>query len=137
MKKYTLLFITLLTLTATGFNIAPAYAWNPFGDACQELENANISDNEKADSIACNTKTTTNPVSGPNGVLMSITNAIALVAGIIAVIIIIIGGLQFVTSGGDSSKSTNARRAIIYAVVGIVVIVIARSIVAFVITKMV
>ncbi len=59
----------------------------------------------------------------------------ALVMGIIAVVIIIIAGLTIATSGGDSSKLTRARENIIYASVGLAVIVFARLLVRFVLDK--
>jgi hypothetical protein len=62
-------------------------------------------------------------------------NIFAIVMGIIAVFMIIIAGLTIATSGGDSSKIGKARDSIIYASVGLAVIVFARILVQFVIER--
>ena len=48
---------------------------------------------------------------------------------------IIIGGIKYVTSNGDSSGVTSAKNTILYAVVGLVVAVMAYTIVNFVLTN--
>ena len=58
---------------------------------------------------------------------------LSIVTGIIAVIMMIVGGLKFITSGGDASAVTSARNTIIYAVIGIVIAVLAQVFVQFVI----
>jgi hypothetical protein len=45
---------------------------------------------------------------------------------------IIVGGLRYVTSGGDASSTKAARDTILYAVVGLVIAVMAFAIVNFV-----
>lgn len=52
--------------------------------------------------------------------------------GVIAVIIIIIAAIQYITSGGDSQKVAKAKDTIIYALVGLVVAILAFVIVNFV-----
>ena len=56
-----------------------------------------------------------------------------IVAGIVAVIAIIIGGIRYTTSGGESSNISAAKDTILYAVVGLVVVVMAAAITDFVI----
>ncbi len=55
------------------------------------------------------------------------------VAGIVAVIFIIKGGFEYVISRGDPGKTQKAMRSVIYAVVGLVVVLLAATITAFVI----
>lgn len=55
------------------------------------------------------------------------------VAGIVAVIIIIIGGIRYAASGGDASGIQSAKNTIMYAIVGLVVIIMAAAITSFVI----
>ena len=55
--------------------------------------------------------------------------------GIVAVIMIIVGGFKYITSGGESSKVSGAQSTILYAVVGLVVVVLAQIIVHFVLNK--
>lgn len=70
---------------------------------------------------------------GDSGVFKTITNVMLFVIGAISVIMLIIGGIRYVLSGGDSSAITAAKNTILYAVVGIVVAILAFAIVNFVI----
>ncbi len=56
-----------------------------------------------------------------------------IVAGIVAVIVIVIGGIRYTTSGGDASGVKAAKDTILYAVVGLVVVIMAAAITDFVI----
>lgn len=66
-------------------------------------------------------------------VVQNILNVIIGITGIIAVIFIIIGGVQYMTSAGDAGKAKKARDTILYAVIGLVVVILAFAIVNFVI----
>ncbi len=57
------------------------------------------------------------------------------VIGVISIVTIMLGGLRFVNSNGDASKVAQARNTIIYAVVGLVIVVLAQAIVQFVLKK--
>jgi hypothetical protein len=74
-------------------------------------------------------------ISGNNGIVLKAANLVAIIAGITAVIMIMVGAFQYLTSAGDTGKVTSGKNIIIYALVGLVVIVIARTIVGFVIDK--
>ena len=58
---------------------------------------------------------------------------IYIVAGFVAVIVIIIGGIRYATSAGDSSSVQSAKNTVQYAVIGLVVIIMAAAITDFVI----
>lgn len=70
---------------------------------------------------------------GTAGTFSTITNVLLFIIGAIAVIMIVIGGLRYVISGGDSSQITAAKNTILYAIVGIVVAILAYAAVNFVI----
>jgi hypothetical protein len=70
---------------------------------------------------------------GDNGVFKTITNVLLFVIGAISVIMLIIGGIRYVVSGGDSAAVTSAKNTILYAVVGIIVAILAYALVNFVI----
>jgi hypothetical protein len=59
----------------------------------------------------------------------------SLVVGIIAVIMIIIGGVKYITSGGDAGNVTGAKNTILYAIIGLIVVALAQTIVYFVLDK--
>lgn len=67
--------------------------------------------------------------------IRNITNTLLLAVGVISVIMIIIGGIRYALSGGDESGVKSAKDTILYAVVGIVVSLLAYAIVNFVIGR--
>ncbi len=71
---------------------------------------------------------------GEVGVFRSITNVLLFLIGAISVIMLIIGGLRYVVSGGDSTAVQNAKNTILYAIVGIIVAILAYAAVDFVIS---
>ena len=79
--------------------------------------------------------------SDPNGVSLNsvigtIVNIFSFVIGVVAVIMIIVAGYRYVVSGGDSSKVSTARSTITYALVGIVIAVMAQGLVRFVLNNL-
>jgi hypothetical protein len=72
---------------------------------------------------------------GEQGIFRTITNVLLFIIGAISVIMLIIGGIRYVVSGGDSAAVTGAKNTILYAIVGIVVAVLAYALVNFVITS--
>ena len=66
-------------------------------------------------------------------VVINILNAIITVLGLVAVVVIIYGGIQYMTSTGDAGKVKKAKDTILYAVIGLIVCVLAFAIVNFVI----
>lgn len=62
-----------------------------------------------------------------------IIGQILLLAAALAVIVIIYGGIRYVISQGESSHLTAAKNTILYAVVGLIVSLLAYAIVQFVI----
>jgi hypothetical protein len=67
-----------------------------------------------------------------NDIIASAINLFSVVVGIVAVIMIIVGGFKYITSGGDSGNITSAKNTIVYAVIGIIIVVLAQVIVKFV-----
>ncbi len=75
------------------------------------------------------------PTTTGNQVLANGLNIAYFVAGTMAVIVIILAGFSFVTSGNDPGAVTKAKNAILYAVIGLVVILSAFVITQFVIGR--
>lgn len=67
-----------------------------------------------------------------DSVIKTIVNLLGIVAGILAVIMIIVAGIKYITSSGDSSKITSAKNALVYALVGLVIVALSQVIVRFV-----
>ena len=75
---------------------------------------------------------------GDAGTLVStITNALLFIIGAISVIMIIVGGIRYVISNGDSTQITAAKNTILYAVIGLVIAVLAYAIVRFVVDNLI
>jgi hypothetical protein len=58
------------------------------------------------------------------------------IAGAIALIVITVAGLQFVLSQGEPQKIAKARNTILYAIVGLVICILAFNIVGFVVGEL-
>lgn len=69
---------------------------------------------------------------GNGGIFSEITNVLLFAIGAIAVIMIVIGGLRYVISGGDAKQVDAAKNTILYAIIGIVVALLAYAAVGFV-----
>lgn len=67
------------------------------------------------------------------GIFAVITNTLIYLIGAISVIMVIVGGLRYVLSNGDPKAAEGGRNTILYAVIGIVVSLMAYAIVNFVV----
>ncbi len=70
---------------------------------------------------------------GDAGVFSKISSVLLFIVGAIAVIMIVIGGLRYVISGGDATQVQSAKNTILYALVGIIVAILAYAAVNFVV----
>lgn len=129
--KLLILSIISLGLMLVPTVAAPVFAAvDPTAGVCDSLSAA-----QKAANPVC-TASSNDPVTGKNGIIMTIANLVAYFAGGIAIIMIIFAAFRIVKSSGDSGKITQARETILYAIVGLIVIVLARVIVGLVISKL-
>lgn len=67
------------------------------------------------------------------GGIKTAVNTMLFVLGIASVIVIIVAGFQYVFSAGNPQSTTRAKDTILYAVIGLVVAILAYAIVNFVI----
>lgn len=113
-----------LMLVPAGLVVAPAYA-----DTASKQK---VCEGIDVTGTSC---TAPGEDTGISGLVGAIVNILSLIVGIAAVIMLIIGGLKYVTSGGDSNAISSAKNTILYALVGVVVAVLAQFLVHFVINK--
>ena len=73
------------------------------------------------------------PKASEGDVIKAILNIVYFLMGVIAVIVIIIAGLRYTTSNGTPAQITAAKNQILYAIIGIIVILSAFAITNFVI----
>lgn len=71
-----------------------------------------------------------------NDTVANVINILLFVVGAGAVIMLIIGAIRYVVSGGDQQAVAGAKNTILYAIIGIVVAVLAFAIVNFVLREL-
>jgi len=67
-----------------------------------------------------------------NHIIANAVNILSILIGIVAVVMIMVGGFKYITASGDSSKLGSAKSTILYAIIGLVIVALAQSIVHFV-----
>lgn len=63
--------------------------------------------------------------------LQTIASVVFGIMGVVAVMIIVIAGVKFIISRGDPQATATARRAILYSVIGLIVLILSFGIVTF------
>ena len=104
------------------------------------VANAQIADNVCKGLLSTETGTSDceEDVNGDNsfaGLAKRIINIFSIVVGAVSVVMIIIGGFRYIISGGDSNGVSGAKNTILYAIVGLVIVLFAQVIVRFVLTN--
>lgn len=74
-------------------------------------------------------------LTGESGVFRTVTNILLFIIGAVAVIMLVIGGIRYTISGGDANQVTAAKNTILYAIIGIVVAILAFAAVNFVLNS--
>lgn len=74
---------------------------------------------------------------GAAGVFTTISSLMLYIIGALSVIMIIFGGLRYVLSGGNTASVTAAKNTILYAIVGVVVALLAYAVINFVLGALV
>ena len=73
------------------------------------------------------------PQPNTNNTVSTVLNLVFMLAASIAVLMIVIGGLRYILAHGDPSAVAQARNSMLYALVGLIIIMVAFSIVTFVV----
>ena len=67
--------------------------------------------------------------------VIGIVNVVIGALGIVCVIMMIVGGINYMTSNGDSSKVKKGKDTIFYGIIGLIICILAVVIVNFVISS--
>lgn len=67
-----------------------------------------------------------------NGIVNIIINTMLFIVGVLSVIMIIYGGILYTTAHGDKNQVDKAKNTLIYAIVGLIVAIIAYALVNWV-----
>lgn len=77
-----------------------------------------------------------NPIGGSDmkaeDIVLKIIKYLIGVLGVIALVMVVYGGFQYIYSAGNSERLQKARDTIIYAIIGMVVVILSLSILRFV-----
>jgi cytochrome bd-type quinol oxidase subunit 2 len=132
-----LMFIPLLVVIFSGGYKVSAFSL--FDRSCNGNKvqgGINAEPGKDVTSPVCTSNNNSKNDNGYNNVTLNTindaVNIVTLVAGLFAVIMIMIAGFTYVTAGGNSEDTKNARNRIIYAGVGLVVIALAWTITRFI-----
>jgi Type IV secretion system pilin len=63
------------------------------------------------------------------GLIISAAQLLTFIFAAVAVLFLVWGGVQYVTSGGDDGRVKNAKNTILYAIIGLVITIVAYAIV--------
>lgn len=123
------IIISLLPALSGAVGAAP-------GDIIPICEAGNSSGTDGSETAVCqdvnNQDGATNPIIG---IIKSAVRIVSYITGAAAIILIILSSIRFIASGGDSGKISQAKGALIYALVGIVITALAQVIISFVLNK--
>ena len=128
-KMIALLLLVTTMLAAPVLFMNGASAYDPVGVVCSKNPKASVCTDNKAG------EDSTNPIFGKSGVLTVVIRILSIAVGIIATLIIIVSGLRMTLTNGDSNSVSTARKGIIFALVALVVAIIAQVLVVLVLSK--
>lgn len=126
-NKISMMLAGLMTVMAVTFSAgvlvpsATVFAANPMKEALDETKEVAGNNQE---------------LFGTNGIFNKVINAILFVLGAVSVLMLVYGGIRYTISGGDSGAVTSAKNTILYAVIGIVVAMLAYAIINFVVNRL-
>lgn len=122
MKKLKMALAALMVVSVGFATVTPL----PVGAAYDPLSICN--DDKNADNEICK-----NRGDNANDLVKNLVNTLLFVVGLLSVIMIIVAGILYTTSAGDSNKVSRAKNTLTYAIVGLVVSILAYAIVNWVV----
>ncbi len=136
LKKLLLpLFFGFMLVAGGAFVLAtPAYAAEDVVETV--CSNPNISAADQPAVCRDNNSAGSDPLFGADGILTKFINMLSFAVGLMAVGGLIIGGIRFISSQGEPQSVANARKTIIFSLVGLVVALLSQAIVIFVLNSL-
>mgnify|MGYP003598203309 CR=1 FL=1 len=132
MKKILQTFLLSLVMLSGFLCLAPAglvHAEDVTTDFCSKAGNKPVicKDAQSA--------TKTDPVFGESGVVTRGIRIFLIIIGIISIFVILVNAVRMITSDGNADSFNSARNGLIYAAIGLVVVVSAQAIVSLLVRK--
>ena len=137
-KGYALSIIALLTFMAPVMVPVAVYAGSPTPSAgCSSTTANSVANGANLGSTSANVNCGSTSVgsSSITNIAKKVVNLFSIVVGAISVIMIIYGGFRYITSGGASEKVGEAKKTLIYAIIGLIVVALAQLIIHFVLNQ--
>lgn len=130
MKSIKYIILTMAMVAGFGLVVMPTAA-AAANSACDADPNSALCRACDADpnSVLCLKQT-----DSATSMVKIVVNALLYILGAVSVVMIIVGGVRYTTSMGDAKRIETAKDTILYAVVGLVVAILAYAIVNFVVT---
>jgi hypothetical protein len=122
MKYLKQIIVSVVAILGLTFVAVPVGAVDVFSGACSGVTSNTVCAATSSDA-------------GAGAAIKNVINVLLYLLGAAAVIVIVIGGIMYATSGGESANVTKAKNMILYAVVGLVIALLAYAIVNFVIAR--
>lgn len=122
MKRLQQVILSLALILGIGFALVPqpVSAIDTFKDACSTQQTNDV----------CKAVQTDNATN----MIKTVINTLLTILGIVAVIMIIIGAFRYVLSAGDAAAIKMAKNTIFYAIIGLIIAILAFVIVNYVVT---
>ena len=116
-NAFKLFVVTVSSVTSIGL-LAPAFV---HADAQNDI---------------LNSVNSTDP-GGPtvDNALAAAITVFTIIVGVVAVFMVILSGYKYITSGGDANKVAQAKSTVIYALIGVALVITSQVILRFVIAK--
>ena len=103
----------------------------PFDEVCASYSGPAA----EAPSVCASKDNNEDPLTGSGGVILKTARLLAFLTGMASIIIILIGSIKYITANGDSNSVNSAKNTILYAMVGLVISLLAQGIIVFVINR--
>lgn len=126
MKKL-ITIITTIAIAIFGFSLVPVSTTYAVTDICSSDAKDEV---KKANGCPGYGEPTT-----VKEVIVGILNGVISILSLVTVIFVIVGGVHYMTSAGDAGKIEKAKKTILYAIIGLIICVLAFAIVNFVVNN--
>jgi lysylphosphatidylglycerol synthetase-like protein (DUF2156 family) len=73
---------------------------------------------------------------GANGIFTTVTNFLLFIVGTLSVLMIVVGGIRYITSAGKDASVTKAKNTVLYAIIGLIVALLAYAAIDFVLNTL-
>lgn len=113
---------------------ASAAPYNAFSNVCtgQGSDRSVCTDATNGNSQT----TTNNKLFGPDGIMTKGAAILSIFVGVAALFMLSIGSFKYITSAGNATAVSGAKRTIMFSLIGVAVALLAQALIAFVLDRL-